>query len=131
MILLFYNNNKEIILYLIFGVLTTVVNLISYLIFVWLFGINYIIGNILAWLFAVSFAYITNKIWVFESTENNIIVEFLLFMGGRIFSGVIDSFLLYLFVEIFFWSDLLSKIIIQIIVVILNYLISKLVVFKK
>ena len=89
------------------------------------------VGNILAWLFSVIFAYITNKLWVFEKTENNILFEFLLFMGGRIFSGVVDSSLLYLFVGVLLWSDVISKIIIQIIVVILNYVISKLIVFKK
>lgn len=129
--ILFYNDNKEIILYLVFGVLTTLVNIISYLILVWLFGINYIGGNVLAWLFSVIFAYITNKLWVFEPTENNVILEFLLFMGSRIFSGVSDSLLLYLFVEMLLWDDFVSKIIIQIIVVILNYLLSKLLVFRK
>ena len=126
-----YTKKKEIILYLVFGILTTIINIIVYLFLVWMLGINYIAGNILAWLFSVIFAYITNKIWVFEKTKSNIIIEFLLFISGRIFSGVIDSCLLYLFVEILVLNDFISKIIIQLVVVIINYLISKLIVFKK
>ena len=116
---------------MLFGVLTTFVNIISYLVLVWILGFNYIMGNILAWLFSVIFAYVTNKLWVFEKTENNIIFEFLLFIGGRIFSGIVDSSLLYLFVGMWSWNDFISKIIIQIIVVILNYIVSKLIVFRK
>lgn len=126
----YYKKNKEIILYLLFGFLTTVVNIVFYIILVWLFGFNYIVGNIFAWLFSVIFAYVTNKLWVFEETENNIILEFTLFIGGRIFSGFVDSLLLYLFVGILLWNDFISKIIIQIIVVLINYIISKWVVFK-
>ena len=122
---------NELILYVIFGVLTTLVNIAGYLFFTKVCGINYIISNILAWILSVLFAYITNRIWVFESTNGNIIKEISLFFGGRLFSSIVDTGLMYLFVDILFINDFISKIIIQIIVVILNYLISRLVVFKK
>ncbi|MBX7076066.1 MAG: GtrA family protein [Methanobacteriaceae archaeon] len=120
---------NEIILYLIFGILTTIVNIISYLFITDILNIHYLISNIIAWFLSVLFAYITNRIWVFKSKNENILKEFGLFISGRIFSGVLDTTLMYLFIGIFFWNDLISKIIINIIVVIVNYVISKLIVF--
>lgn len=121
---------RELILYVIFGVLTTVVNFVVYFFFARLLGVNYIVSNILAWFFSVLFAYVTNRIWVFESKNTNILTEISLFFGGRIFSGVVDTGLLYLFVDILSLNDFISKLIIQVIVVILNYVFSKLIVFK-
>ena len=80
---------KELILYLIFGILTTIVNIVVYLIFAKFLNIDYIISNIFAWFFSVLFAYVTNRIWVFERKTNNIIKEATLFYGGRIFSGIL------------------------------------------
>ena len=74
---------KELIAYVFFGVLTTIVNFITYFLFEGVFGINYLISNIIAWFVSVLFAYITNRIWVFESKDDNIIKEILLFYGGR------------------------------------------------
>ncbi len=122
---------KELVLYLIFGILTTAVNILTYLFFTRIFNINYLISNILAWLISVLFAYITNRVWVFKSNKSNILLEFSLFIGGRIFSGVLDSVLLYSFVSLAMWNDFISKIIIGIIVVIINYIFNKIIVFKK
>ena len=113
-----------------FGTLTFFVNVIVYFLFENIFGVNYIISNIIAWFFSVLFAYITNRIWVFESKSSNIIKEMSLFFGGRIFSGVVDTGLMYLFIDILTIGDLISKIVVQVIVVILNYVFSKLIVFK-
>jgi len=121
---------KELLLYVVFGVLTTLVNIVVYFIFARLFGINYLISNIIAWVLSVLFAYVTNRIWVFESKSTNIIKEMSLFFGGRIFSGVVDTGLMYLFIDILSIGDFISKIVIQVIVVILNYVISKVIVFK-
>lgn len=121
---------KELILYLIFGILTTIVNIVVYLIFAKFLNIDYIISNIFAWFFSVLFAYVTNRIWVFERKSNNIIKEATLFYGGRVFSGVLDTGLMYLFIDILFINDFISKIIIQVIVVIVNYVFSKFIVFK-
>ena len=121
---------RELLFYVIFGVLTTLVNIAVYLLFTKVFGVNYLISNIVAWVLSVLFAYFTNRIWVFESTSSNIINEISFFFGGRLFSGVVDTALMYLFIDILLVGDFISKIIIQVIVVILNYLISKLIVFK-
>ena len=121
---------KELILYIIFGVLTTLVNILVYYFFTKIILVNYIISNILAWVFSVFFAYVTNIIWVFESKNDNIIKECFLFFGGRLFSGVVDTGLMYLFIDILSIGDFISKIVIQVIVVVLNYVLSKLVVFK-
>lgn len=121
---------KELLFYVIFGVFTTLINIFVYLIFTKVFHVNYIISNILAWILSVLFAYITNRIWVFESKNTNIVKEISLFFGGRLLSGVIDTALMYLFIDILLIGDFISKIIIQIIVVIFNYLVSKLIIFK-
>lgn len=121
---------KEFVLYIVFGVLTTLVNLVTYLIFAKFLGIHYIISNIGAWFFSVLFAYITNRRWVFESKSSNILKECSLFYGGRIFTGVLDTGLMYLFIDILSIGDFISKVVIQVIVIILNYVFSKWIVFK-
>lgn len=120
---------KELFWYVVFGVLTTAVNIAVYYIFSRL-GVNYLISNVLAWFFSVLFAYVTNRRWVFESKSPDILKECGLFFGGRIFSGVVDTGLMWLFIDILSFGDMVSKIVIQVIVVILNYVISKWVVFK-
>lgn len=123
--------DKELILYVFFGVLTTIVNIVVYFFFESVLGVNYLISNIIAWFFSVLFAYITNRIWVFESESDNILKEMSLFFGGRIFSGAVDTALMYLFIDILSIGDFISKLIVQVVVVILNYVFSKLIVFKK
>ena len=122
---------KELFWYVVFGILTTLVNIIVYLFFAKVLNVNYIYSNIIAWILSVLFAYITNRIWVFESLSKNIIKEISLFFGGRLFSGVLDTALMFVFIDLLMLGDLFSKIIIQIIVVIINYLLSKFIVFKK
>ena len=122
--------DRELVLYVFFGALTFFVNIVTYFIFEDLMGINYLISNILAWFFSVLFAYVTNRIWVFESKSPDILKEMSLFFGGRIFSGAVDTGLMYLFIDVLMISDLISKIVVQVIVIILNYVFSKLIVFK-
>ena len=105
---------KEFTFYMIFGVLTTLVNILVYLFFAKICGVYYVTSNILAWFFSVLFAYVTNRIWVFES-EN---------------SGILDTGLMILLIDILSVGDLISKIVVQIIVVIVNYVFSKWIVFK-
>ena len=121
---------KELIAYIIFGVLTTAVNIITYFLFVDVFAVNYLISNIVAWFVSVLFAYITNRIWVFESKDDNIIKEIVLFYGGRIFSGAVDTGLMYLFIDILSTGNAFAKIVVQVIVIVLNYVFSKFIVFK-
>ena len=122
--------DRELILYVVFGAFTFFVNLISYFFFANLLGINYLISNGIAWFLSVLFAYITNRIWVFESKSPNILKEMSLFFGGRIFSGVVDMILMYTFIDLLAFDSSMTKIIVQVIVIILNYIFSKLIVFK-
>lgn len=122
--------DRELFLYVVFGTLTFFVNVIVYFLFETLLGVNYLISNVLAWFFSVLFAYVTNRRWVFESRSPDILKEMSLFFGGRIFSGVVDTALMYLFIDVLMAGNLISKIIVQVIVVILNYVFSKLIVFK-
>ncbi|WP_407423686.1 GtrA family protein [Methanobrevibacter sp.] len=122
--------DRELFLYVVFGAFTFFVNIITYFIFENLLGINYLISNILAWFFSVLFAYVTNRIWVFESKSTEILKEMSLFFGGRIFSGAVDTALMYLFIDVLVIGDLISKIVVQVIVIVLNYIFSKLIVFK-
>lgn len=125
---------KEGILYLFFGVLSTIVNLGTYFIATRVFGINYLVSNVIAWFFAVIFAYVTNKFFVFEVKNIEIkflIREFLSFINCRIVSGVTEIVLIYLMVEILCINDFIVKIITNIVVVVLNFIFSKLIIFKK
>ena len=122
--------DRELILYVVFGAFTFFVNVITYFLFEEVLGVNYLISNVIAWFFSVLFAYITNRIWVFESKSPDILKEMALFFGGRIFSGAVDTGLMYLFIDILAIGDLISKIVVQVIVIILNYIFSKLIVFK-
>ncbi|WP_296877831.1 GtrA family protein [uncultured Methanobrevibacter sp.] len=122
--------DKELFLYVVFGTLTTLVNLVVYFVLEHL-GVNYIISNIIAWFLSVLFAYVTNRIWVFESKSPNILKEMVLFFGGRIFSGALDTALLYVFIDLLLINNTISKIAVEIIITILNYVLSKLIVFNE
>ena len=130
-----YFKYKELINYLIFGGLTTIVNFICYYIFARMIGIDEVISSALSWFFSVLFAYITNKIFVFDSKTKgikNLIRECISFFLARILSGIlcdIGSFAL--MVKVFNINDIISKIITQVMVVIVNYIFSKFLVFKK
>lgn len=132
------NNYKEFIRYFIAGCLTTLVSWITYAIFVqWL---SIITSNILSWICAVSFAYFINKFWVFENKNLKVKIvlkEILTFFLSRLFSGVIETIGLYLLsftmfgITIFNINSLLAKIIMSIVSMVLNYILSKIFVFKK
>ncbi len=126
----FIKFDRELVLYVLFGAFTFFVNIAVYFLFEDVLGVNYLISNIVAWFFSVLFAYITNRIWVFESKSPNILKEMALFFGGRIFSGVVDTALMYLFIDVMMIGNTISKIVVQIIVIVLNYIFSKLIVFK-
>ena len=126
-----YKKYKEIINYLIFGVLTTLISIVTYAIFTKVFHIDYLISNVLSWIIAVLFAYITNKIYVFESKSKKNIKEITSFFFFRVVSLIIEMIILYIFVDILHIDDLVTKIIAQIIVIVSNYVFSKVFVFKK
>ena len=121
---------KEAIMYLIFGVLTTAVNWVVYFPLTKLTPIHYQAANVISWIAAVVFAYFTNREFVFLSKNKNKIIEFIKFTSGRIFSLLAEMAVLFLLIEIIAFHEDMSKIFGQVIVVILNYIISKVFVFK-
>ena len=126
--------NKETISYVIFGILTTIVNLISYYFFSNIININYLISNTISWIISVVFAYITNKFYVFNSKDKKkdvMVKEFIKFVNCRLTSGVIEILLLFLLVDIMKINDIISKLAIGVIVVVLNFIFSKIFVFQK
>lgn len=126
--------NKETISYVIFGILTTIVNLISYYFFSSIININYLISNTISWIISVVFAYITNKFYVFDSKDKRkdvMVKEFIKFVNCRLTSGVIEILLLFLLVDMMKVNDIISKLAIGVIVVVLNFIFSKIFVFQK
>ncbi len=131
-----YKKYKEIINYLIFGVLTTLISLAVYYIATILFlnpnnKIELQIANILSWIFGVLFAYFTNRKFVFESKNDSRFREFTSFVGARITTLLLDMLIMFVFVSILKYNDKLFKIISQFLVIVGNYLLSKLIVFRK
>ena len=133
------NRYYEIISYLFWGGCTTVVSWGTYSVFSLLSG-NVFLSNALSWICAVLFAYVTNKLWVFRSKswkKEVVVKEFSMFMSSRILTGILEIVLVPLFVRIgltqtvFGIKGSVSKIIVSFLVIILNYVFSKLFVFKK
>lgn len=127
------NKYKEVVLYCIFGGLTTVINIITYFLLSRVLSINYLVSNIIAWILSVLFAYVTNKIFVFQSKNielRYLVNEILAFIGCRLFSGILDIGIMYVFVDILSFNDFIIKILANIVVIALNYIFSKLMIFK-
>lgn len=128
-----YFKYKEIIMYLIFGVLTTLVDFAVYFPLANFFHVHYLIANTLAWIAAVLFAFVTNKLWVFESRSfapKIVLKELVMFAGGRIVSLCVQQILLYITVDLAHINKNISKLAVSVIVIILNYVLSKLLVFR-
>lgn len=151
---------REIVTYIIFGVLTTAVNLVTFYITKQIFisigwdgvfnamlgsagwekalallgsGTDYLDATVIAWTVAVIFAFVTNKLIVFESKSWKPAVagkEFVGFIGARLFSLLVELLCMFIMVTLLRWNEFVAKVIVQIIVVILNYVFSKLIIFK-
>ena len=122
---------KELISYLIFGVLTTVVNIVVYYVFNTWLQVNYLVSNAIAWIASVLFAYITNRKYVFESKNTSMFNELVKFIGARLSTGIMDMILMWLLVDVLSMNSMFSKIIVNVLVIVLNYVLSKVFVFKK
>lgn len=127
----FYRKHLEVINYLFIGGCTTVISILSYALFAKVFDLDLVIANILSWIISVLFAYFTNRVIVFNSKNKDYFKEFISFTGSRVITLVLDTLLMILFVKSMGMNDLIAKIIVQVVVIIGNYLISKLLVFKK
>ena len=150
---------KEIVSYVFFGVMTTIVNLAVFYLTKKLFaaigwngvfntivpedskivelfsgGSEYLDANLIAWIAGVIFAFVTNKLFVFESKSWKPSVagkEFTGFMSARVFSLVVEMLGMFVMVTLLVWNELVAKLIVGVIVIIINYIFSKLLIFKK
>ena len=127
-----YKKYKEIINYLIFGVLSMAVNFGLYFILTRVLHLEEILSSGISWFITVLFVYITNKMFVFEKTNKGILVELISFYISRIVTGILcDICIFTLFFKVMKINDFISKILVQIFTVILNYVFSKFVIFRK
>lgn len=124
----------DILVYLFFGVLTTLVNYIVYLPCYNLLHLSAAVSNAIAWVVAVAFAYLTNKPFVFRSYDwsaKTVVPELTKFVGSRVASGALETAIIFVTVDLLQWNGNVMKLITSVLVVILNYVASKLLVFKK
>ena len=127
------NKYKEPILYLFWGAATTLVNYATYFLCTRVCDLHYIAANALAWLTAVLFAFWSNKCFVFASKSwapRVVIPEFCKFTGARFFSGLLETGLMWLCVGLLHFHDGVTKLVVSVLVVLLNYIFSKLFIFK-
>ena len=126
--------------------MTTIVSVATYWFFDLLIGqgvkinffseeksLGYLISNTISFLFAMTFAYVTNKIWVFESKVKGLkanLIEIVAFLSCRVLTGLMDMAIMYLCVDLLGWNDMIIKLASNVLVVIVNYIGSKLVIFK-
>ena len=130
-----YRKYKEIINYLIVGVLTTIINLIVYyglVVFILDPGsaVQLQAANVISWIAAVAFAYVTNRRYVFESKSKNYKREIITFLGARFFTLLLDMFCMFAMVTVRGLNDKAAKLISLVIVIVSNYFLSKFLVFN-
>lgn len=124
----------NVLSYLFFGGLTTVVNYVVYLPCFNLLGLSAAVSNVIAWAAAVLFAFLTNKPFVFKSHDwsaKTVWSEFTKFVGCRVGSGVLETAIIFVTVDLLCWNGNWMKLATSVLVVILNYFASKLLVFRK
>ncbi len=122
--------NRELIVYLVCGFLTFVVSMISYALLSEVFKINVLVANIITWIIAVYFAFSVNRKFVFKS-NGNFTSELIQFYLGRVVTLVVEQAMLYIFIIRLMFNNMTIKSIAQVVIIILNYIISKFIVFKK
>ncbi len=126
-------NLTEVILYLFFGVVTTLINIGTYYLASHVMIFSVLVSTIIAWVLSVIFAYITNKIYVFKSKKNKInelVKELFAFISSRVLTGALDVIFMFIFVTVFSMNDMAIKVVSNVLVVIMNYVLSKLVIFN-
>lgn len=124
---------KEPILYILFGVLTTLVNIVVYYLVADVASIYYLIANVIAWIASVLFAFVTNKLFVFESKSWNgsvVLPEMGGFFLARVATGAVDMVLMWLVVDVAQMGDMFAKVFVNVVVIVLNYVASKLWIFR-
>lgn len=130
-----YRKYRETFWYLVFGALTTLVNLILFGVLFYLLHTSELAANVVAWAVSVLFAFVTNKLLVFASRElsaKRVAYELATFVAARWFTGVFDTVFLLFFTEwVFHWEPMIIKIIANVLVILMNYIFSKFIIFRK
>ena len=125
---------RGLILYAVFGALTTAINIADYALCYRMLRFPNVPSNVIAWILAVLFAFVTNKLYVFESKSlerGTVVRELASFVGARLATGLLDLAVMFVGVDLLHGPDLVFKVGSNVIVIILNYVLSKLIVFRK
>lgn len=129
-----YKRHREVILYLFFGALTFLVSVLSFALFHLAIGMNELLANIGSWIAAVLFAFFTNRSWVFSApaeTVSEFLRQAVSFLGGRVATLFVEEAILCIFITMLRFSSMPVKIAAQIVVIVINYMLSKFIVFRK
>ncbi len=129
-----YEKEREVFWYLVCGAGTTVVNLATYWLCVNLLRMPTAVSTSVAWLFSVTFAYVTNRTFVFRSTNRtlqSVLKEIGTFFGARVCSGALDVVLMVCLVDMMHFPQMWMKVFVNVLVTVLNYIFSKCIVFRK
>lgn len=130
----FYKKHKEILMYLFFGFVTFALSVVTFVLFNKTFCINELFANILSWLICVMVAFLTNRTWVFNAEtkgRKEFVNQMLNFYAGRLLTLILEEAILGIFITWLGFDSVVVKIVAQALVIITNYVISKLWVFKK
>lgn len=130
----FYKKHKEVLMYLFFGGLAFFLNLFLYWLFVVVCGTPALIGNVFCWILCVLFQYFTNRSWVFDGrtdTRKDFLRQLVSFFGGRLFTLLVEELMILIFITELHYNEMGIKLLAQFVVIVLNYIISKLIVFRK
>ena len=125
---------KGLILYGVFGALTTAINIAAYALCYRALHLPNVPSNVIAWILGVAFAFITNKLYVFESKgleRSTVLRELVSFVSARLATGLLDLAVMFVGVDLLHGPDLVFKVASNVIVILLNYVLSKLIVFRK
>lgn len=129
-----YQKYKDVIPYLFFGIMTTIANVVVYYVAAHIFGWSVMLSTIAAWFVAILLAYLTNRKWVFHSEAEGfqeILKEIVSFFFCRIATGIADWLCMFLFVDVLHLNDMVIKFLSNVLVVVLNYIASRLFIFRK
>lgn len=121
------------LLYVVFGVLTTIINVVAYMVCYNTLGMPNLVANAIAWFLAIVVAFITNKLWVFNSKSlhaSTIIPEFIKFLVARLATGALDMAIMFAGVDAAHLDPALIKVVSNVVVIVLNFVLSKLYIFK-
>jgi len=128
-----FTKYKEIILYLVFGVIATFISIAGFTVLYNIASLNEHLANIISWILAVSFAFITNRTWVFEggsSKNSSFFKQAFSFLSGRILTLIVEEMIIFIFISSLNFNAIFIKTIAQFVVIVLNYFVSKFWVFK-